>query len=67
VKNAEYSAAQKRYFAIELMHEILDFFARGIVANNSQRQETQDGAFGGLSERAAKEWYLKNKDKGMEF
>jgi hypothetical protein len=67
VKNAEYSAARKQYFALELMREILDFFAQGIVANNSKRLEKQNGLFGELSERALKEWYLKNKDKAMEL
>jgi hypothetical protein len=52
---------------MELMREILDFFARGIVANNSGWQEKQGHTFGELSERAMREWYLKNKDKGMEF
>ena len=70
VKNAdykEYTAAQKQYYAMEFMRELLDFFARGIVANNSECQEKSGNTFGDLSERAMKEWYLKNKDKGMEF
>jgi len=67
VKDAEFSASRKQYFAMELMREILDFFARGIVANNSEGFEKQNKTFGDLSDRAAKEWYLKNKDKGMEF
>ncbi len=67
VKDADYTAARKQYYALELMHEILDFFAQGIVANNSKCQEKQGGLFGELSERAMKEWYLKNKDKGMEL
>ncbi len=67
VKNAEYTAARKQYCALELMREVLDFFARGIVANHSEWQEKQGKTFGDLSERAMKEWYLKNKDKGMEF
>jgi len=67
VKNIEYSAAKKQYFAMELMREILDFFACGIVANNSEWQEKYSKAYGDLSDRAMKEWYLKNKDKGMEF
>ena len=67
LKNAEYITARKQYFAMELMREILDLFARGIVANNSEWQEKHSGTFGDLSERAMKEWYLKNKDKGMEF
>ena len=67
VKNEEFTAAQKRYYAMEFMREVLDFFARGIVANNSEYQEKHGGTFGEISERAMKEWYLKNKDKGMEF
>ena len=67
IRNAEYTAAQKEYFAIELMREILDFFARNIVANNSEWQEKHGNTFGELSDRAIREWYLKNKDKGMEF
>jgi hypothetical protein len=67
IQNAEYTAERKQYFAIELMREILDFFARGIVANNSEGYEKYNKTFGDLSERAMKEWYLKNKDKGHEF
>jgi len=67
VKDAEYTAAQKKYFAVELMREILDFFARGIVANSSEGHEKHNKTFGDLSDRAMREWYLKNKDKGMEF
>jgi len=67
VKNADFTAARKQYFAIELMREILDFFARGIVTNNSEGYEKHNKTFGDLSDRAMKEWYLKNKDKGMEF
>ena len=67
VKGAEYPAACQQYFTMELMREMLDFFARGIVANNSEWQEKSSKTFGDLSERAIKEWYLKNKDKGMEY
>jgi hypothetical protein len=67
VKDADYTAARKQYFAMELMREILDFFARGIVANSSEGYEKHNKTFGDLSDRAMKEWYLKNKDKGMEF
>jgi len=68
VKEAEFTAARKQFYAIELMREILDFFARGYVANNSEGVEKENKTFGDLSERAIREWYLKNKDKGgMEF
>jgi len=67
VKNADFTAARKEYFAMELMREILDFFARHIVANNSEGYEKHNKTSGDLSDRAMKEWYLKNKDKGMEF
>ena len=67
VKNEEFSTARKQYYTMEFMRGILDFFARNIVANNSERYEKQNKTFGELSDRAAKEWYLKNKDKGMEF
>jgi len=67
IKNADFTAARKQYYAMELMREILDFFARQIVANNSEGHEKHHNTFGDLSSRAAKEWYLKNKDKGMEF
>lgn len=67
VKNEDFTAARKRYFAMELMREILDFFARNIVANNSEGHEKHNKTFSDLSERAMREWYLKNKDKGMEF
>jgi len=67
VKDADYTTAQKQFYTIELMREILDFFARGIVANNSEGVEKQNKTFGDLSDRAMREWYLKNKDKGMEF
>jgi len=67
IRDAEYSAAQKKHFTIGLMHEILDFFARGIVANSSERYEKHNKTFGDLSDRAIREWYLRNKDKGMEF
>ena len=67
VKDEECTAAKKQFYAIEFMREILDFFARGIVANNSEYQEKSGGTFGDISERAMKEWYLKNKDRGMEF
>ena len=66
VKDADYTAEMKRYCAIELMRGILDFFARGIVANSSEGHERHSKSFGDLSDRAIKEWYLKNKDKGME-
>ncbi|MDR1320682.1 MAG: hypothetical protein LBK56_04555 [Gracilibacteraceae bacterium] len=49
------------------MREVLDFFARSVVAGSSEWQEKQETSFGGLSDRAMKEWYLQNKDKGMEF
>ncbi len=62
-----FAAARKQYYAMELMREILDFFARGVVANNSKYEELRGKTFGDLSERAMKEWYLKNKDRGMEF
>jgi len=52
---------------MELMRGILDSFARGSVANNSECHEKQNKTFGEMSDRAAREWYLKNKDKGMEF
>jgi hypothetical protein len=67
IKDAEFTAARKQYFSMELMREILDFFARGIVSGSSEWQEKQSKTFGDLSDRAMKEWYLKNKDKGMEF
>jgi hypothetical protein len=67
VKDADYTTARKQYFAAELMREILDFFARGIVAGSSEVYEKAGKTFGDLSERAMKEWYLKNKDKGMVF
>lgn len=67
VNDSEYTAARKQYFAMELMREILDFFARSIVAGHSEWQEKQGKSPGDLSDRAMKEWYLKNKDKGMEF
>jgi len=67
IKNEDFTAARKQYYAMELMREILDFFARHIVANNSEGYEKHNKTFGDLSERAMKEWYLKNKDKGMEF
>lgn len=67
IKNADFTAARKQYFAMELMREILDFFVRGIVANSSAGYEKHNKTFGDLSDRAMKEWYLKNKDKGMEF
>jgi hypothetical protein len=67
IKDAEFTAARKQYFSMELMREILDFFARGIVSGSSEWQENQSKTFGDLSDRAMKEWYLKNKDKGMEF
>jgi hypothetical protein len=67
VKDAEFTASRKQFFAIELMRGILDFFARGIVANSSEGCEKQSNSFGDLSDRAMREWYLKNKDKGMEF
>jgi hypothetical protein len=67
IKNAEFTTARKQYFAMELMREILDFFARGIVANSSEGYEKQNKTFGDLSDRAAREWYIKNKDKGMEL
>jgi hypothetical protein len=67
IKGAEFTAARKEYFATELMRAILDFFARSIVAGSSEWQEKQGKTFGDLSDRAMKEWYLKNKDKGMEF
>jgi len=67
VKNMEYTTAQKQYHATELMHDILDFFARDIVAKTSEWQEKHSNSGGELSDRALKEWYLKNKDKGMEF
>jgi len=66
-KVAEYSTAQKQHFAVELMRGILDFFARGIVANNSEGYEKNNNTFGEFSDRAMREWYLKNKDKAMEF
>jgi hypothetical protein len=66
-ENVEYTAEKKKYFAAELMREILDFFARGIVANSSEGYEKHNKTFGDFSERAMREWYLKNKDKGMEF
>jgi hypothetical protein len=67
VKDAEYTAARKQFYAIELMREILDFFARGIVANSSEGLEKHNNTFGDISDRAMREWYLKNKDKGHEF
>jgi len=67
IKDAKFTAARKQYYAMELMRDILDFFARGIVANSSEGYEKQSRAYGDMSDRAAKEWYLKNKDKGMEF
>jgi hypothetical protein len=67
VKNAEYTAERKAYYTIELMRGILDFFARGIVANSSEGVERHGKTYGDLSDRAMREWYLKNKDKGMEF
>ena len=67
VNNAEYTAERKQYIALELMRGILDFFARGIVAGSSEGYEKQNKTFGDLSDRAMREWYLKNKDKGFEF
>ena len=67
VKNTDYTAARKQYYTVELMRGILDFFARGIVSNSSEWQEKHNKTYGDLSDRALKEWYLKNKDKGMEF
>jgi hypothetical protein len=67
VKDAEYTAARKQFYAIELMREILDYFARGIVANSSEGLEKHNKTFGDISDRAMREWYLKNKDKGHEF
>lgn len=67
VKNNEYTTAQKQYLAIELMHEVLDFFACSVVANHSKQYEKNGRIFGDVSEREMKEWYLKNKDKGMEL
>ena len=67
IREADYTAAMKKHFAMELMRGILDFFARSIVSGNSEWQEKQSGGFGEMSDRAMKEWYLKNKDKGMEF
>lgn len=67
VKNADFTAARKQYYAMELMREVLDLFARSIVANNSEGYEKKQNTFGDFSDRAVKEWYLKNKDKGMEF
>ena len=67
VKNTDYTAARKQYYTVELMRGILDFFARGIVGNSSEWQEKHGKTYGDLSDRALKEWYLKNKDKGMEF
>ncbi|MCL2189183.1 MAG: relaxase MobL [Defluviitaleaceae bacterium] len=67
IKNADFTAARKQYYAMEFMREVLDFFARHIVANSSEGHEKQYKTFGDTSNRAAREWYLKNKDKGMEF
>ena len=67
VKGAEFTAARKQFYALEFMRGILNFFARSIVANSSEAYEKQNRTFGDLSERAMKEWYLKNKDKGHEF
>ena len=67
IKNEEFTSARKQYFAMECMREILQFFANGIVDNHSALYEKQGKIFGDLSERAMKEWYLKNKDKGMEY
>jgi hypothetical protein len=66
MKNADFTAMRKQYFAMELMRGILDLFAREIVASNSEWHEKQNKTFGELSERGMREWYLKNKDKGME-
>lgn len=67
IKDDEYSIARKQYYAAELMREILDFFACGIVTNSSEWQEKHSRAYGDISDRTLKDWYLKNKDKGMEF
>lgn len=67
IKNEEWAAARKQYFAMECMREILEFFAHGIVDNHSALHEKHGKIFGDLSERAMKEWYLKNKDRGMEY
>jgi hypothetical protein len=67
VKGVEYTAERKQVYTLELMREVLDFFARSIVAGSSEGYEKQSKTFGDLSDRAMREWYLKNKDKGMEF
>ncbi|MDR2695621.1 MAG: relaxase MobL [Deltaproteobacteria bacterium] len=67
IMGAEYMASQKHWFALRLVESMLDAFARSTVANASEWQERQGGTFGDISDRALKEWYLKNKDKGLEF
>ena len=52
---------------MECMREILQFFAYGFVDNACAFNEKHGKVMGDLSERAMKEWYLKNKDRGMEY
>jgi len=65
LRNKQFAAEQKQFYAVECMREILGFFARNIVIGNCMLEDNKDFS-GELSYRAAKEWLLKHKDRGYE-
>lgn len=68
VAKADYTEAQKHYYAEQLFIGLLDLFGRKVISNDRKFRDLNGKAMSTeLSKQARKEYYLRNKDKGIEL
>ena len=63
----EYNEAKKVYYAEEVFCEILMFLEQSIISLDEDYEIKAKAMGTELSKAAKKEWYLRNKDKGIEL
>ncbi len=64
----QFTQEQKMYYAEQMLREMLSLFGRKIIASDMMTEDFSHKALSTeLSKKAKKEYYLKNKDKGIEL
>lgn len=67
VRSFEYTEARKAYFTEQMICEILMVLEQTVMSLDIEYDDRQKAMSTELSKAARKEWYLRNKDKGMEL
>lgn len=62
-----YTEDRKHYYTEQLIYEILMLLEQNIVSLNTEYDDKAKALSTELSKAAKKEWYLRHKDKGMEW